>query len=437
MNSSSVSPQFTYPFPEGVAASEHFEVFVEGEAAFVYACEVGAFVAFECAAKTEIVIQTQTAIGDVIVRPLSRALQPQIGEKEVRLTLDEPQNLFIELGNGLPPLFVFANPPMETLDASDPDLVLYRAGQVYEAGTISLRSGQTLFIEAGAVVRGWVHALEADNVRVAGYGVLDGTGLEHGSVRLMTFEGCRNVRVEGITTMATPSWNLVFGACENVHVNNVKLIGWVVGSDGIDVVGSRDVRIENSFFRTNDDCIAIKAVEMRPNIHLNIGWDKPVENVLVQKCVLYNDAAGNAMEIGFETQTESIRGVVFRDCDVIGAHGEGGVFTIHNGDRANISDVLWEDIRVEHFYTLLIDFRVLDSRWSYNTTRGTVRNVTLRNIRTIPDRYNTLSLIGGCDAQHTIEGVTIEDFQIGEKTIASFDELNLYTKHAADIVVRP
>jgi hypothetical protein len=44
---------------------------------------------------------------------------------------------------------------------------------------------------------------------------------------------------------------------------------------------------------------------------------------------------------------------------VIAAHGEGGVFTIHNGDRACISRVLYEDIRVEHFYDKLVDFRIM------------------------------------------------------------------------------
>ncbi len=423
-----------FPIPEGLAPSPHFEVLANGQNIFVYDCEVGSYAIFECVGEIEISIRSAVTVDNLVIRPLRREITPVIEGNEIRFMLNGPQQLYLDFDGKTLPLFLFANPPEELPDFDDSSVIAFRAGQVYDAGKITLTSGQTLFIEAGAVVRGTVHAVEADNIRICGNGVIDCSGLKAGYARLIVFEGCKNVKVEGITTVGTPSWNLVFGACENVHVDNVKLIGWVVGSDGIDVVGTRDVRIENSFFRCNDDCVVIKALEKRPNWNWQIGWDKPVENVLVQGCVLYNAQAGNAMEVGFETQTESMRNITFRDCDVIGAHGDGSVFSIHNGDRALIENILWEDIRVEHFYSLLIDFRILDSRWSYNTTRGQIRNVTLRNIRTNADVFNTPSLIGGYSEAYDIQDVRIEDFQIGGKPITSSDDLNLFSRHASGIV---
>jgi len=79
---------------------------------------------------------------------------------------------------------------------------------------------------------------------------------------------------------------------------------------------------------------------------------------------------GQAMEIGHELRTASVRDIRFRDCDVLAVHGHGGVFGIHNADRATVSDVLYENIRVEHHYEKLVDFRIVKSRWSKDDQRG-------------------------------------------------------------------
>ncbi len=420
--------------PHPADSSPHFQLSVNGRALFVHDSVAGSFASFECPTdgRAEIVIHRAATPTNLVVRPQSRNIEVLVDGQDIRFSLTEPGQLYLDFAQG-PPLFLFANPPEEQPDFNDPNVIAYRAAGVHEAGIITLTSGQTLFIAAGAVVWGCVHAVEAENIRIRGHGVLDGSHFKTGSQRMIRLESCRNVTVEGITTVGTPNWNLVIGGCQDVRVDNVKLIGWVVGSDGIDIVGSRDVHIQNSFVRANDDCIAVKAIAPRPDGSFRLGWDKPVSNVLVERCVFYNDAAGNALEIGFETQTASMRDITFRDCDIIGAHGEGGVFTIHNGDRALIENILWEDIRVEHFYSLLVDFRVLDSRWSRDDVRGQIRNVTLKRIRVVQDIFNTPSLAGGYDADHTVSGIHFEDFQIGGVPITSCDQLNLYARHAADI----
>jgi hypothetical protein len=151
---------------------------------------------------------------------------------------------------------------------------------------------------------------------------------------------------------------------------------------------------------------------------------------------MYNDRAGNVMEIGYETQTERISGVTFRDIDVIGAHGEGGVFTIHNGDRARVENVRYEDIRVEHFYDKLIDFRIMPSRYSKDKTRGQVAGVHLKGIRTVEDRFNCVSLIGGYGLENQVRDVVIEDFRVGDQRVVDADELHLFLKHAVGVEFR-
>ncbi|CAN5693899.1 hypothetical protein BH11ARM2_BH11ARM2_18930 [soil metagenome] len=430
------SRSVVYPFPAGLAPSDLFEVEADGKPVFVHDCPLGGVATFEAGGPTTVRVRPLRGGSEPTVRPLSRGIVATALEGWLEIGIDGPEKLFLEFGSGVLPLHLFANPPEnDRPDPSDPKVRYFAGGRVHETGSIRLGDGETLYLEGGAVVRGTVYA-QGEGIRVAGPGLLDGDGLAYRSVQMLVFDGCRDLRVEGLTVVGTPSWMLVLGACERAVVENVKLIGWVVCSDGIDVVGSRDVVVRNCFLRNNDDCVAIKAVDYRKGEDHRTDWRQDVERVLVEGCTLQNDRAGNAMEIGFETQTESIRDITFRDIDVIAAHGEGGVFTIHNGDRATVLNVLYENIRVEHFYDKLIDFRILHSAYSRDIERGHIRDVTLRNVSTVTDRYHTVSLIGGYYAGHDIQGVTIENLTMGGRRVGSFDEIGGYVKHAEGVVVR-
>ncbi|MGV3614767.1 MAG: glycosyl hydrolase family 28 protein [Fimbriimonas sp.] len=423
-----------YPFPADLPLSERFEVTIDGQPQFVHDCPVGSLCAFVIDGPVEVFVRPLEPAETLSVRPRSRDKVATPYDDGFRLDLDRPDRLFLDLGDGRLPLFLFADAPENRPDPADPKVRYFAAGQVHEAGRIELGEGETLYIEGGAVVRGSVYA-HGDGISVRGPGLIDGRQYAHHETRLLVFDGCRDLRVEDVATVGTPSWNLVLGACERATVERVKLIGWVVCSDGIDVVGSRDVVVRDCFLRNNDDCVAIKAIDY-DRASNRTDWRRDVERVLVEGCTMYNDRAGNVMEIGYETQTASIRNVTFRNLDVLAGHGEGGVFTIHNGDRATVADVLYEDIRVEHFYDKLIDFRIMSSRYSKDSERGRIENVTLRNITTVEDRYNTVSLIGGHDENHRVEGITIENFVMGSRLVSSPDDLPLYTKHASATTIR-
>lgn len=64
------------------------------------------------------------------------------------------------------------------------------------------------------------------------------------------------------------------------------------------------------------------------------------------------------------------KNVTFRNCDLIHVEGPEGTFTIHNGDRAVVKNVLYEDIRVENSQGWLIDFKILFSQYSKDKERG-------------------------------------------------------------------
>ncbi|MCS6992979.1 MAG: glycosyl hydrolase family 28 protein [Anaerolineales bacterium] len=428
----------TCTYSPSCPASTAYRLLAEGTEQFVYHTAVADFVTFGSDGAVHVEVTLPAGAGVAAVHPLRRGIATERTGDTLRFTLPGAGNYVLQ-PEGVNPLFLYVNPLDLNLPAAGAHVRRIPAGTVADAGKITLKSGETLCIEPGAVLRGALRISNAENVTICGGGILDGGWSEaHHKPgprdRLLVVEGCRNVTIRDIVLIQPESWMLVIGACRDVLIQNVREIGRIVGSDGIDVVGSRDVLIENCCIRNNDDGICIKST--RGDSPLGVDWRGDVENVTARGCVLWNAEAGNALEIGHELQAESVRHIRFEDIDILCVHGQGAPFSIHNGDRAVVENVVFENIRVEHHYDKLIDFRIMRSRFNHDEQRGQVRNVTLRNIEVDESIFNpgyTISVIGGWDADHTIEGVHFENFRLGGRPVLKPEDLPLYTAHSKDI----
>lgn len=225
---------------------------------------------------------------------------------------------------------------------------------------------------------------------------------------------------------------LVFARCENVAVRHVRQIGSCMSSDGIDICGSRDVLVEDCCLRNDDDNIAIKSL-ITPQ---GDDWRGNVTNVRIRRCILLNGEPGNAMEIGYELSADRVEDIVFEDIDVIQANGGGAVFSIHNGDRARVENIIWRNIRVEHYWDKLVDVRVVVSRYNNDPVRGSIRNIKFTDIHVSQSLYNpgcSLSLIGGFSPSHPVENVRFERLFLNGKAVSHPDQIDLHTRNATAI----
>ncbi len=427
----------TYIYAPACPPSTAYRLFAEGRAQFVYHTAVADFAAFGTNGPVRVEVTLPTGAGAATVHPLSRGIAAERHGDTIRFTLPGAGNYVLQV-EGLNPLFLYVNPLDLNLPEAGANVRRILAGTVVDAGRVTLHSGETLCIEPGAVLRGTVRVSNAENVTICGGGILDGgysgANIAGPRTRLLVAEGCQNVTIRDIILIQPELWMLVIGACRDVHIANVREIGQVISSDGIDVVGSQNVLIENCCLRNNDDCIVIKSCPGdMPSV---VDWRGDVQNVTARGCVLWNAEAGNALEIGHELQAEHIRNIRFEDIDILCVHGHGAPFSIHNGDRAVVENVVYENIHVEHHFDKLIDFRIIQSRYNHDPERGQVRNVTLRNIDVIESIYNpgyTISVIGGWDADHVIEGVHFESFRLGGRRVLKPEDLPLYTCHCREI----
>ncbi len=430
-----------YPAPPGVEPSPDFAVTVNGESVFVYptAARVGSVASVWAGGAVEVAVRPAFAFERVVVRPRDRDIRPEVdADGAVRFavppaTPDGPMLLSVEFDGRLrQPLFLFVNPSEEEEDSPDPDdpnVRFFGPGAVHEAGRVELTSGQTLYIAGGAVLRANVVARDAENVAIRGRGILDGNGhtWEMGrQERLVHLAGCRNVRVEGVTILNGRTWQVVPAGCDGVTIRGVKIVSSSASDDGIDVVSSRNVTVDGCFVRTKDDCVAIKGV---PDFHPRA--ELPVEDVRVENCVFWNGEWGNALEIGYETRVDAIRRVTFHNCDILRCEaerfGSGGALTIHNGDRAVVSDVLYEDIRIEDCREKLIDFKICFDRYSRDAERGQIRGVTLRDVRVV-DGPPPVSILQGFDGDHLPQDILLEDVAILGQAVRSAAAARLVTE---------
>jgi hypothetical protein len=413
----------TYRTPVAASGAPDFAVKADGRNIFVNNARISGYAIFSCSGPVPMEITWMGSIESVAVRPLSLGIKPKIAGRKITFTLPGPANISVEInGNIRRPLFIFAN-PLETNPPKrgDPGIIYYGSGRIHDAGLVELKSGDTVYIAGGAIVRGAFIADNADKITIKGRGILDGSSYHKGQRRMIEMLECTNLRIQDIVIFNSGHWTVPLKKCDAVDITNLKIVNWRDWDDGIDICGSSNVTISNSFIRTKDDCVAIKSVHYPWMTGDGIG---DVKNVTVRNSVLWNGVWGNGLEIGFETRAESISDIVFRDIDLIHVEGPEGTFTIHNGDRATVSNVLYENIRVEDSVGYLVDFKILESRYSKDTERGRIANIRFNNIDVAGDVFPT-SLMRGFDNTHNIDGVTFSNFRIHGTTISSEEQLKL------------
>ena len=360
-------------------------------------------------------IVSKKVFDKIKMRPISANIVPNISEGIIKFVVDTPQKLSLEFDDDLSePLLLFINKTcINVPDLEAEGIHFFKGGKSYDIGCLELKSNETLYIEKGAVVYGTIKINQAENVRICGGGVLDGTKLHRNETRqvnrLILANSCKNLTIEGITLFDGPTWHLVVVNSNFVKIDNVNIISLVPSGDGIDLVGSSNVEISRCLFKTNDDCVAVKCFPKGENEYTII------KDIVVHDCVCWSATHGNVLEIGYELCTDEVKNITFRDCDIIHCEHEGyqsgGVFTIHNGDHACVNNILYENIRVEDANEKLIDIKVLNAVYSTDKIRGKVQNIRFKNIQVV-DGTLPPSIIRGYESEESVFRVEVSKDKI-------------------------
>lgn len=318
-----------------------------------------------------------TEIENVIIRPLSKNVSYTTDGKTLTFTVDEACSLSVEINDNLASaLVVFVN-DQATEDLSVYKHILHFAPGEHIIDEITVTDDDTVvWLDEGAIVQGKWTFRDVNNLRIGGPGIctMERYPRNAGGNPLVLFhlDHCRNVRLTDVCLFDSCNWTCKLSGCEDVEIDGVKIIGCRGNADGIDVCGSRRVHVQNCFIRTYDDSFVVK------------GFDTGnVEDLLFEKSVLWNDMA-RPIEIGVEIRCEKLHNVIFRDIDVIHNLTCYPIFGIHHGDRAQLSEIHFENIRIEHGPgSQLFDFRITDSVWNADAKKGPISGIYIDDIQLV------------------------------------------------------
>ncbi|MCG3146729.1 MAG: hypothetical protein PCFJNLEI_00163 [Verrucomicrobiae bacterium] len=429
----------TYPAPPEISPSPYYQVTVNGKPVFVYPVNVptiadaqgkllpnrhvifknspAAMCSFDTSGSARITVTVldgapQGALESVVVRPLRHGIKPKLKGNTLTFSVKGPVQLSIEPnGSILAPLFIFANPMEKNPPKPDAPGVRYLGPGVHDIGKIQVPSDSTLYLAGGAYVYGQLNSENVTNVTVRGRGILNGSRGD--ADRHVRWFKSKDIRMEGITLVDCRSWGIKLLHCDDVTIQNVKIIN--PAADAIDACSSDNVTVDGVFARTHDDTFNVKgltdALGHGYPADANKKWSpegyrRSARNIKYLNSVVWNDRA-HALMIGPETRATEITDILFKDIDVIHAVSV-DVIGIFSSDAAPISNVRYENIRIEDARVqTLVELRVHHAYTTADSTMGVISNVVFRNvsITTPTPLYSAI-----CADSNTVTGVHFEKF---------------------------
>jgi polygalacturonase len=164
-----------------------------------------------------------------------------------------------------------------------------------------------------------IGATDAENVAITGEGTIDGNGeswwaeargiRDHGVLgthprpKLVIFDHCKHVRVEGVTVQNSPMWQLVPYYSDDVVIRNVRILApqHSPNTDAIDPFSSSHVTIDHVYSDVGDDNVAIKSGAID-----SPGPDSPSRDITIKDCTFMH---GHGFQ--WAARLRAVRGILW------------------------------------------------------------------------------------------------------------------------------
>ncbi len=215
------------------------------------------------------------------------------------------------------------------------------------------------------------------------------------------FYKCKNILIEGVTLIRPPMWMLHPVLSENIIIRDVTLVSKdAPNGDGCDPEACKDILIEDCFFDTGDDCIAIKSGRNRQGYDLGI----PTENVIIRNCKMVDGHGG--VVIGSEL-SGGVRNVFAYDCEMSSPNLDRALRLKSNSHRGGvIENIYMRNIKVGEVKGATIRINQNYSSWAEGDGGNYTlfRNIYVENMTCNKARY-AIQLLGN-------ENLPIENIQV-------------------------
>ena len=207
--------------------------------------------------------------------------------------------------------------------------------------------------------------------------------------QLINFNKCEGILIEDVTLLRSPFWVIHPLQSTDITIRRVKIINNGPNGDGCDPECCNRVLIEDCFFNTDDDCIAIKSGRNRDGRSRNI----PSQNIIIRHCEMRNGHGG--VVIGSEI-SGGARNIFAHDCVMDSPQLERVLRIKTNSCRGGvIENISMKDIKVGVCKEAVLKIN-LDYEHNEVCERGhypTVRNIYMENVTSEQSKYG-VQIIG-------------------------------------------
>lgn len=245
--------------------------------------------------------------------------------------------------------------------------------------------------------------------------------------QLINFNQCDGILIEDVTLLRSPFWVIHPLLSKNITVRGVHINNDGPNGDGCDPESCDGVLIENCFFNTGDDCIAIKSGRN------NDGrlWGRPSENIIIRNCEMQNGHGG--VVLGSEI-SGGCRNVFAENCKMDSPDLDRVIRIKTNTCRGGIIENLYaRNIEVGQCGESVLKIN-LDYEPKEICCRGyapTVRNINIENITCQKSKYGVqiIALDSVCNVYDInvkncrFNGVKDGNFENGQTRNINFDNL--------------
>ena len=370
---------------------------------------------FDCDGPVDIKIIFSKPVSSAAVYPASLNVTPSFGGDSITFSISGPKKFYVDINGDhynncmniiADPLEI--NPPQQ----GDPNVIFVPTG-TYVDSIVSLQSGQTLYVQGGAAVRG-VYADEASNIKVLGRGYV-----YHSIYDALNITHCNNVTIDGLIDL-NHGWNNG-GGCgfrcgndSNTVISNTVSFSALKWGDGYDIFSSDNVTVDNVYIRTNDDAICFYGGGAS-------GFTGDCKNITVKNSTLLPDLA-HSFNVGVYGDTtgvgREIRDIYVSNVDICNASRtpSQGCINFMVSDKVRAANFHFDDVRVQNFVDArLITMNIIKYSWYYG--RG-IDSIFYNNIKftgsTVPS-----SVIEGNNASEQITNVKFTDLMINGSKITN------------------
>ncbi|HWY61743.1 MAG TPA: glycoside hydrolase family 28 protein [Rhizomicrobium sp.] len=208
-----------------------------------------------------------------------------------------------------------------------------------------------------------ISAVGAHNLAITGGGIIDGNGASWwvgpggtrpNSImgvgvfrpRLIVFDHCQHILIQGVTVQNSPSWQIIPYYSDDIVIRDIKVLApeGSPNTDAIDPFASSNIMIDHVTADVGDDNIAIKSGAIN-----SPGPDSPSSNITIRDCIFLH---GHGLSIGSEIAGGA------RNIHAERIHFKGtdqGIRIKANRDRGNdVSDISFKDIEMEDVKTAIL-----------------------------------------------------------------------------------